>query len=425
MLLTAAQELGWRLMGLEPWIADGGREDRVLVVRHDVDQHPDTAVRMARIDARHGVRGTWYFRWRTTSLDRIDVVRGLGGAIGFHYETLTRLALERGLKADELDPPLIEEAREQLRIEIEAFQAYVGPIRSICAHGDTRVPGVSNQVLVQGQAPASLGIEFDANEALSRHRLALWMTDRAASEGGWKEGIDPLTVLNESDGPVLCLTHPNNWCSGVSLWSDRLRSALLPEPSITRRRHLLGTRTGRDRPRELSPPRTDGDAASQGRPPGTPSLAGPPDTAAASWESEAGSNALVRQVERAVTEAIHLEVSDCSLIAVGAADELTSLLRSRGAQVTSLSEVVPSERFDVVLLGGAPAMEPAHTFSDLRRLARLGGVLLAWGPGDEAVPLGAAAVLRRRLRRAGFVEIRGVGHFIVAKRPGATPAFRN
>jgi len=255
MLLGAAAERGWATVDLERWVAMGGPQERVLIIRHDVDQHPATAVKMARIDARHAVRGTWYFRWRTCSLRAIEAIQELGGGIGFHYETLTRLALERSLAPEDISDALIAEAREELRREIEIFRSHVGPIRSICAHGDTRAAGISNQVLVKGVDPSDLGGVFDSNEALSQHGLGLWMTDRSASDGGWKEQIDPQAVLRERDDPVLCLTHPNNWCSGMSLWADRVRAAVLPAPPIDRRRPLLGMRTRRDRPpRESSVP---------------------------------------------------------------------------------------------------------------------------------------------------------------------------
>lgn len=247
-LLRVALELGWMAMDLERWIASGGVQGRVLILRHDVDQHPATAVKMARIDARHGVRATWYFRWRTCSPAAIAKIRELGGGIGLHYETLTRRALEHKLAAAAIGSELIVEAREELRGEIAAFARRFGPLHSVCAHGDTRVPGVSNQILMRGEAPSDYGIDFDANEALSRWRLALWMTDRSAADGGWEHGADPLAALRDLSGPILCLTHPNNWCAGASLWSDRIAAALLPAPSLDRGRWRAGMRTRPDRP---------------------------------------------------------------------------------------------------------------------------------------------------------------------------------
>lgn len=235
-------------MDLESWVAGGSPGGRVLIIRHDVDQHPATALRMASIEARHGVRGTWYFRWRTASPYVIARVLETGGGVGLHYESLTRLVLQRGLSSNEIDAALISEARADLRREVAAFRQHFGPLQSFCAHGDTRVPGVSNQVLLRGEQATQFGVQFDANEALAGRRLGLWMTDRSTAEGRWKERLDPMAVLQECQEPVLCLTHPNNWCSGVSLWSDRAKSRLLPKPSPSRRVHRISLRTGSDSP---------------------------------------------------------------------------------------------------------------------------------------------------------------------------------
>jgi len=47
--------------------------------------------------------------------------------------------------------------------------------------------------------------------------------------------------------PVLLLVHPNNWCSGTSLWYDRGLAAVLPKPRPgSSRATRLGARTGTD-----------------------------------------------------------------------------------------------------------------------------------------------------------------------------------
>ena len=108
-----------------------------------------------------------------------------------------------------------------LRAEIRTFDERFGPTRSIAAHGDTRVPQLRNGDLLADQDPRGFGIEFDANYGIRRHDLACWLTDRSAAEGRWKDGIDPLQLMDEGASPILCLTHPNNWVSGARLWVAR------------------------------------------------------------------------------------------------------------------------------------------------------------------------------------------------------------
>ena len=224
------------VLGVETWLAEPERahERPVLLLRHDVDQHPGSALRMAAIETDLGLRSTWYFRWRTAQPRVIRAIQDGGHTVGLHYETLTRIALERGLRPEQTGE-LIDEARELLAYELTAFSDRFGPARSTCPHGDTRMPRVNNGVLLRGEDLASYGIEWDANEALGRRGVDVWLTDRSSAEGRWRDAIDPVDLLIDRRSPLLLIVHPNNWVSGPALWWDRLVPG--------------GIRTGSDEPR--------------------------------------------------------------------------------------------------------------------------------------------------------------------------------
>ena len=243
-LLEDAEACGYRIASFEDWLLDPpAREDgRLLLLRHDIDQHPRAALTMSDVELAHGVQSTWYFRWRTADGAVIGELRQRGGAIGLHYETLTRLVLEHGPVAMEQ----LEPARRTLRQEIHAFQQRFGAVETIAPHGDTRVPGVSNLTLMLGQDPGWFGVRADANVAIRTRTVGLWMTDRSRADGGWDRQLDPRTVLELGTTPVLCLTHPNNWASGPSLWLDRaLRAVPVGRPDAPSSRWA---RTGSDQP---------------------------------------------------------------------------------------------------------------------------------------------------------------------------------
>jgi hypothetical protein len=249
--LESAREHGYRLVPLEEWVRDtseGVDGERVMIMRHDVDQHPRSALTMAEIESDLGIRSSWYFRWRTAHPVVVTALREQGFEVGLHYETLTRKALEEGGDEPESEEAL-DESRAQLREEIAAFVRIFGPIRSVVPHGDSRVPGVRNAELLRGEDCSAYGIEFDGNEAMRGRGIAYWLTDRTAGEGGWKDGTDPEELLAAGASPILCLTHPNNWSSGPALWLDRLLRGALPRapgraaPTAGRPIH-----TGSDRP---------------------------------------------------------------------------------------------------------------------------------------------------------------------------------
>jgi hypothetical protein len=227
-LLKAALGAGYQAVTVEDFLDGAVRPNRgpVLILRHDVDQHPRSALRMADVEAEFDLRSTWYFRWRTADSAVIGELRRRGGEIGLHYETLSREVLRTGVALEMDAGPEIDLGRSHLREEIALFVKNFGPIRSVAAHGDTRVPAVRNGILMRDQKWTDFGVEYDANDAMRRHRLAAWLTDRSSADGGWSDDLDPDALFRSRETPILCLTHPNNWVSGASLWRDRLTRAV-------------------------------------------------------------------------------------------------------------------------------------------------------------------------------------------------------
>lgn len=64
---------------------------KCTVLRHDVDSWPFNALQMAELEAKQGIRASYYFRMSPLSLDQNAIRRivGLGHEIGYHYEDLT------------------------------------------------------------------------------------------------------------------------------------------------------------------------------------------------------------------------------------------------------------------------------------------------------------------------------------------------
>lgn len=95
-----------------------------IVLRHDVDLLPKNSLRFAQIQAKNGVKGTYYFRAVPESWDEsvIREISKLGHEIGYHYENLTTCKgnLEEGIK--------------DFKNNLNALRK-IAPVITICMHG--------------------------------------------------------------------------------------------------------------------------------------------------------------------------------------------------------------------------------------------------------------------------------------------------
>lgn len=66
--------------------------DNFIILRHDVDKWPENAVELAKIENKHNIKSTYY--WRNVSYvykpELIKQQADLGHEIGYHYETLAQ-----------------------------------------------------------------------------------------------------------------------------------------------------------------------------------------------------------------------------------------------------------------------------------------------------------------------------------------------
>ncbi|TPN83995.1 polysaccharide deacetylase family protein [Aquimarina algicola] len=99
-------------------------EAKTIVLRHDVDLLPNNSLAFAKIQAKHNVKGTYYFRAVPESWDEnvILEIAALGHEIGYHYECLTTC------KGD------LKKGIEDFTKHLENLRK-LAPVSTICMHG--------------------------------------------------------------------------------------------------------------------------------------------------------------------------------------------------------------------------------------------------------------------------------------------------
>lgn len=194
--LDAYLQNGYAVTSFEQYLALP--KERHLILRHDIDNSIEQAIRVARIDAKHGCTSTFFMRvhahgYNPLSLPSMQIMQemeNLGHEVQLHLEG----GLHEWLGGDDS-----EWADRQRSV----FEAAVGrPLRGFSSHEPARMGGVAF-------ADALLdrwGVEYHAYENRFMSPQMKYLSD---SSGRWREGHFGMWVGKE---PLMhVLTHPFWW----------------------------------------------------------------------------------------------------------------------------------------------------------------------------------------------------------------------
>jgi hypothetical protein len=123
-LLQALQQAGYTFQTFADFIEDPA--EKAVILRHDVDERPHNALKLAKAEHEAGIRATYYFRIVRIS-NKPAIIRGIAGLgheIGYHYEDLSRCNGD------------LQRAIIQFRENLEYFRSYY-PVRTVCMHGSS------------------------------------------------------------------------------------------------------------------------------------------------------------------------------------------------------------------------------------------------------------------------------------------------
>jgi hypothetical protein len=123
-LLTSLKASGCTFQPFQDFLKNPA--DRAVILRHDVDERPQNALKIAQAEHRMGIRATYYFRILKISNDPevITEIARMGHEIGYHYEDL---ALADGD---------LESAIRLFAENLAYFRRFY-PVQTICMHGSS------------------------------------------------------------------------------------------------------------------------------------------------------------------------------------------------------------------------------------------------------------------------------------------------
>ncbi|MCX7904014.1 MAG: hypothetical protein N2486_05840 [Caloramator sp.] len=189
-----------------------GKEEKVLILRHDIDSDRKGARLFFEIEKKYNVKASYYFRLSTLDYSLMDDIVRLGSEVGYHYEELAAYCKRNKIKSkvsitDEDLENIYNEFVSNLNLYFKNYD-----IKSIASHGDfyNRQIGVPNHYLFEKYSYTDLEIEVETYNKELLQSFDAYVSD-ARIRPFWRDGYSVIDAIKEDKKKVLFLSHPANW----------------------------------------------------------------------------------------------------------------------------------------------------------------------------------------------------------------------
>ena len=210
-LLLAAQQAGYRQLSVRAFAAEPA-PGAVLVHRHDIDSDVRTAAKMFRLEARHGVTASYYFRLSTLDYGLMREIEAYGSEASYHFEEVADFAKRHHIKDAAQVRACFPAIRAGFRHNFECIERTLGrKLMTVASHGDfanRRLRVINNEILYDQALRRQLGIVCEAYDPALLARFDLYISDRPHPV--YFHPSAPRAALGRYRS-ICLLTHPVQW----------------------------------------------------------------------------------------------------------------------------------------------------------------------------------------------------------------------
>ncbi len=125
-LISSFKDNDYAFMTFSEYLTSQVHSSKVLIMRHDVDEQAQNALKMAKVENELGIKTTYFFRIvkQSNKPDIIRKIAAMGHEIGYHYEDLSTVNGD------------YKKAIISFEKHLNYFRTFY-PVKTICMHGSS------------------------------------------------------------------------------------------------------------------------------------------------------------------------------------------------------------------------------------------------------------------------------------------------
>jgi hypothetical protein len=187
---------------------------KILMIRQDIDSDPIYCREWLRIEKKHQIHTSYYFRLCTVHIPIMKEVLAHGSDCGYHYEELASYAKRNKIKSAEEIQKHFDEIRKEFKHNLSVLETQLGSkIQYIASHGDfaNRKLKMPNHSFINREVLDENGLVFEAYDAEFVDNYSINIMD-AGGPNFYTGSVSQLEALSHYQ-IVHLLLHPKNWRS--------------------------------------------------------------------------------------------------------------------------------------------------------------------------------------------------------------------
>ena len=239
-LLTNLISKGYRFIPFR--LYKTSKENKIIILRHDVDRLPYNSLEMAKMESNLGVLGTYYFRVVPSSFDEkiIKKIKSLGHEIGYHYEDVDLILKNqkseiKNRNGDVDEEKLIDLAYISFCKNLDKMEILAN-VKTICMHGSP-LSKYDNKKIWKKYNYVESGVIGEPYLDLNWNEYG-YLTDTGRRWNGdkfsvrdkvnskyqfdFKSTYDIINNINSLPNKLMITLHPQRWSNNIFNWYKEL-----------------------------------------------------------------------------------------------------------------------------------------------------------------------------------------------------------